>query len=1333
MPPMPEPTTAQAKTPAKPKRGWFRRAVRWGLVLALIAAVFHRPLFHHGVRFAARMLAPRLLHLKVDLHLSGSVFTNLTAEGIHAEPAGDFPNPVHKLDIARIRLDYSLRRLVKYGIGEFLGSYEITDADLQIDALPAKKKTEQSAEVRHERQSIAALLNDILGQPALYSDRVKIDNFNLTVRAEKNVTEIRRFDLLLDPQQPGHLRIARLQIPGVPLWENLDAETSYEARNFYILHLQLAPELSLEEVNFDASQRSKNKGSIHLDARIFGGTATLTLAGTQLKKKGENLLKGYDTTLTVDAAGVSIDRALAYFNVPKLPVELGTLAKLGLRFTGEPEKPQTWDGNVDVRLEAVVFDRTKLDVAEITAAFKNGRAEVSAVNVGAGKNTVALTAEIALPASVNDFPKCTASAALKLDAPDLPALTAMLPEPLTGSISGGGAIALRDGKANADLALEAAKLAVGKFSVGAGKLSLKAAKRIDTPGLAPFAEMDSEVSADFTDLRVDTFAVDALKLHATNHNDLVTLHALDVRRAENAVTAQGTWRVPRDFKDAATAPVDAQFAIKVPQLADFGIAANGQTLAGHIDASGSLKLVDKALAGGVTLDGGDFQLGDFKAPSLAAKVVVADNVATVEQFALKLTGTDQITVSGKAGVQAPFPYEAATVLDIKKLAVLQPLLAVFDVKQTVAGSLHIEWSGKGEDVKKDAPLEQSGTLAIAVEKARFDKTDLSEFKLAGLYGPGFAQSTELHIASGPTDFTGVLEMKESKLRLRDINLVQSKLTVLTGYLILPIDLDHPQALIPLDGRIAANLNATKLDVEKLLTSFGQTSPISGNFTANIVAGGTLLEPLGHLKVAARALKSPKVAALDPADLDLDLHYSNKELTLAAVVKQPQMQPLTIKGHVPLDLDATIKTKTLDPTLPLDVTVQLPASSLAVVPKLAPSVRRIEGTAAIDVRVAGSVEKPALSGSAAVELKGARMADEGIPALGVFHAKLGFANDTLTFSTFDGELGGGTFKLGGTIKLPKLTEPVFDLHLLAKEVLLKRDDSITIRADSDVKVAGPLKAGAVSGTLFLTQSRFFKEIDILPIALPGKKAKPAPRAVANRDTTVSFPAVADWKFDLAIKTRPNDSFLIRGNLANGAAAIDLKLAGTGLEPYLEGSIRIESFKASLPFSTLSIARGFVYFKKDEPFQPSLDLQADSQVRDYLVHAYIYGRAAEPQIQLSSEPPLPYADIVSLLATGTTADELGSSAGVLASRAAMLAVQQLYRKVFHRAAAAPPDEKKPDAGNFADRFQIQLGALDNRTGGQEVNTRFRMTDNLYFLGDVGVGGRFTGSLKYLIRFR
>jgi hypothetical protein len=236
--------------------------------------------------------------------------------------------------------------------------------------------------------------------------------------------------------------------------------------------------------------------------------------------------------------------------------------------------------------------------------------------------------------------------------------------------------------------------------------------------------------------------------------------------------------------------------------------------------------------------------------------------------------------------------------------------------------------------------------------------------------------------------------------------------------------------------------------------------------------------------------------------------------------------------------------------------------------------------------------------------------------------------------------------------------------------------------------------------------------------------------------VSFPnpPLRDWTFDIAIKTRENDPFRVRGNLANGSVALDLRLGGTGLQPWLEGNARIDRFVASLPFSRLSVSRGFVTFKQDAPFVPTLDIQAESRVRDYLVNAYIYGPTTDPQVQLSSEPPLSHADIVSLLATGTTTAEFGKNAEVLASRAAILAAKELYRKVFKRHTAPPSlSEEKSDSTDFMERFEFDLGAINNETGQQEFAGRFKINDHLYLVGEAGVDGQITGRLKYLIRFR
>jgi len=349
----------------------------------------------------------------------------------------------------------------------------------------------------------------------------------------------------------------------------------------------------------------------------------------------------------------------------------------------------------------------------------------------------------------------------------------------------------------------------------------------------------------------------------------------------------------------------------------------------------------------------------------------------------------------------------------------------------------------------------------------------------------------------------------------------------------------------------------------------------------------------------------------------------------------------------------------------------------------------------------------------------------VPAIGTLQANLAFTQNSLTVQQFRGEVGGGTFELGGKVLFPKITEPTFDLRLRSNSVLVKRDDSVTVRLDTDLAVTGPLPAGKIAGTVWVVQSRFFRDIDILPIALPGRP-KPQPRSAPTPSSFSLGPPLSTWTFDIAVKTRPEDPFQIRGNLANGGAALDLKFGGTGKDPWLDGTIHIEKFVASLPFSKLVIHRGFITFTKDNGFVPKLDVSADSNLRDYHISAYIYGSATDPQLSLTSEPPLPQQDILSLLATGATSSELTGKNDVLASRAAVLLFQQLYRKIFKQ---KDPSENVP----LLDRFNVEVGAVDSRTGREEVAATFKLGDQIYLVGDIDVTGAFTGRVKYLLRFR
>ena len=85
---------------------------------------------------------------------------------------------------------------------------------------------------------------------------------------------------------------------------------------------------------------------------------------------------------------------------------------------------------------------------------------------------------------------------------------------------------------------------------------------------------------------------------------------------------------------------------------------------------------------------------------------------------------------------------------------------------------------------------------------------------------------------------------------------------------------------------------------------------------------------------------------------------------------------------------------------------------------------------------------------------------------------------------------------------------------------------------------------------------------------------------------------------------------------------------------------------LPFSRLEISSGFLYFDPSDPLNPKIDMHGKSVIRDYTMNVYIYGTSLAPEAIFTSEPPLAQEEIISLLATGTTREELTGNNNVLA---------------------------------------------------------------------------------------
>src|SRR5438045_9688139 len=111
---------------------------------------------------------------------------------------------------------------------------------------------------------------------------------------------------------------------------------------------------------------------------------------------------------------------------------------------------------------------------------------------------------------------------------------------------------------------------------------------------------------------------------------------------------------------------------------------------------------------------------------------------------------------------------------------------------------------------------------------------------------------------------------------------------------------------------------------------------------------------------------------------------------------------------------------------------------------------------------------------------------------------------------------------------------------------------------------------------------------------------------------------------------------------------------------------------------------------------------------------------------SESPLAQEEIISLIATGVTRAELSGNSNVLAGRAGMLLVQQLYRKIFKKG-------ESTKSNTVFNRLDLDVGTVDPRTGRKQVSGRFKINDQFVNVSDLGVCATYRGILKYLMQYR
>ncbi len=321
--------------------------------------------------------------------------------------------------------------------------------------------------------------------------------------------------------------------------------------------------------------------------------------------------------------------------------------------------------------------------------------------------------------------------------------------------------------------------------------------------------------------------------------------------------------------------------------------------------------------------------------------------------------------------------------------------------------------------------------------------------------------------------------------------------------------------------------------------------------------------------------------------------------------------------------------------------------LRLLSSLVTSVERTQGMLEFTAAFSGVVNKPALAGTAS--LVDGRFAVRGQDVeVRALSGRADFSESIVFLDDVQGFMNDGRLRARGKATLDKFALKGFKLEVDVEDV------TVQVQPEVPVTVSGPLVLDRegdrylLNGKLDVEKFRY-----VQPMALESLLAS------AKEKPSSSDAKPEEW-LRLNVDLSASGDVRIENNLARAKLGGNLKVAGTNVKPVLVGVIETqEGAQAYFRGNTFNVQRGQLQFNG---LWPTFDLSAQSQIREYLVSVKAFGRFEDPKVSLSSEPPLPDTDILSLVTLGVTSRErLTETSGAGLAAEALLSASGLDKQV------------------------------------------------------------------------
>jgi translocation and assembly module TamB len=282
-----------------------------------------------------------------------------------------------------------------------------------------------------------------------------------------------------------------------------------------------------------------------------------------------------------------------------------------------------------------------------------------------------------------------------------------------------------------------------------------------------------------------------------------------------------------------------------------------------------------------------------------------------------------------------------------------------------------------------------------------------------------------------------------------------------------------------------------------------------------------------------------------------------------------------------------------------------------------------GNTSFQVEGHGPLMNPSLNGR--IDFQDAALSLEDVPnGLSQLHGTLEFSQNRLEVRSLTAMSGGGLISVGGYLTYQHGLYA--DLTVTGDQIRIRYPQGVSSLADASLHLQGQQNNLLLSGDVLITRFTVNSELDIAALA-----------AQANAVETITTPNAPSNHVRLDVHFTSSPQLNFQNAYAKLAGNVDLRLRGTLATPSLLGRISITEGSGIIAGTRYELQRGDIYFTNPVRIEPTIDLNATARVEDYDITLGLRGTPEKLAVTYRSDPPLPEADVVALLALGRTENQ------------------------------------------------------------------------------------------------